>query len=184
MPFTAPIPPPGEQPLAPTPYSDLAETTGAAAMANRFRIDRSSATDEFGLACQRLIPWSGGEETPVGAMACFLRPGGDSDPDCHNQDEVMIILAGSGAVTLDGALEPPFRAGDVVVLPRNQEHVVHNTGDTELSWVSLYWPLREPARTGDSSDGTGGTAGAGSADDGAHRTDATASTDENEEVAA
>ncbi|MFB6840838.1 cupin domain-containing protein [Streptomyces sp. NPDC056361] len=165
MPFTAPIPPPGEQPLAPTPYRDLAETTGAAAMANRFRIDRSSATEEFGLACQRLIPWAGGEETPVGAMACFLRPGGDSDPDCHNQDEVMIILAGSGAVTLDGGLEPPFRAGDVVVLPRNQEHVVHNTGDTELSWISLYWPLREPALPTDS-------------------TDDTESTDENEEVAA
>ncbi|CAM5521771.1 hypothetical protein STANM309S_01725 [Streptomyces tanashiensis] len=69
----------------------------------------------------------------------------ESDPDCHNQDEVMIILSGTGSVTLDGAPEPPFRAGDIVVLPRNQEHVVHNTGDAELSWVSLYWPLREPA---------------------------------------
>ncbi|MFE0650235.1 cupin domain-containing protein [Streptomyces sp. NPDC059534] len=171
MPFTAPIPPPGEQPLAPTPYRDLPRTPGAAAMANRFRIDRSSATEEFGLACQRLIPWPGGEETPVGAMACFLRPGGDSDPDCHNQDEVMIILAGSGAVALDGVLEPPFRAGDIVVLPRNQEHVVHNTGDAELSWVSLYWPLREPGLP------TGGT-------DGTDRDDSTDDTDENKEVAA
>ncbi|MFE2014173.1 cupin domain-containing protein [Streptomyces sp. NPDC059491] len=174
MPFTAPIPPPGEQPLAPTPYRDLPRTPGASAMANRFHIDRSSATEEFGLACQRLIPWPGGEETPVGAMACFLRPGGDSDPDCHNQDEVMIILAGSGAVTLDGVLEPPFRAGDLVVLPRNQEHVVHNTGDAELSWVSLYWPLREPALPTDDTDGSRG----------ADTTDRTDTTDGNKEVAA
>ncbi|WP_329119012.1 cupin domain-containing protein [Streptomyces sp. NBC_01353] len=157
MPFTAPILPPGEPAAAVTPYGS-ADTTPPArradrtgeAMAdrspNRFRIDRSSAEEEFGLACQRLIPWPGGDkEPPVGAMACFLRPGGDSDPDCHNQDEVMIILSGAGSVTLDGVLEPPFRAGDIVVLPRNQEHVVHNTGDEELSWVSLYWPLREPA---------------------------------------
>ncbi|MFE5910714.1 cupin domain-containing protein [Streptomyces wedmorensis] len=181
MPFTAPIPPPGEQPLAPTPYRDLPRDPGAAAMANRFRIDRSSATEEFGLACQRLIPWPGGEaETPVGAMACFLRPGGDSDPDCHNQDEVMIILAGVGAVTLDGELEPPFRAGDIVVLPRNREHVVHNTGDTELSWVSLYWPLREPALPTDGTDSANRTDGTDGTD-GTNRPDDTA---ENKEVAA
>ncbi|MEE1817706.1 cupin domain-containing protein [Streptomyces sp. SP18ES09] len=138
----------------------------------RFRIDRSAATEEFGLACQRLVPWPGGDaEPPVGAMACFLKPGGDSAPDCHNQDEVMIILSGTGSVTLDGVLEPPFRTGDVVVLPRNQEHVVHNTGEAELSWVSLYWPLREPApRTGNDTD---------EAHD-AHGTDGT----DNEEVAA
>ncbi|WP_369144972.1 cupin domain-containing protein [Streptomyces sp. R44] len=149
MPFTSPILPPGEPALAATPYRDLPPqpSPGAAPMADRrFRIDRSAATEEFGLACQRLIPWPGGDaEPPVGAMACFLKPGGDSDPDCHNQDEVMIILSGTGSVTLDGTLEPPFRAGDIVVLPKNQEHVVHNTGDVELSWVSLYWPLREPA---------------------------------------
>ncbi|MBB4982034.1 MULTISPECIES: cupin domain-containing protein [Streptomyces] len=147
MPFTSPILPPGEPALAPTPYRDLPPKTGAAPMADRrLRIDRSAATEEFGLACQRLIPWPGGDaEPPVGAMACFLKPGGDSDPDCHDQDEVMLILSGTGSVTLDGRLEPPFRTGDLVVLPRNQEHVVHNTGDTELSWVSLYWPLREPA---------------------------------------
>ncbi|MCT4354579.1 cupin domain-containing protein [Streptomyces sp. Je 1-79] len=157
MPFTAPIPPPGEPAVAATPYggdtttdtTTTAHRTGGA-MAdrtpNRFRIDRSSAKEEFGLACQRLIPWAGADEDPpVGAMACFLAPGGDSDPDCHNQDEVMLILSGTGSVTLDGVLEPPFHAGDLVVLPRNQEHVVHNTGAVELSWVSLYWPLRETA---------------------------------------
>ncbi|MFF0477960.1 cupin domain-containing protein [Streptomyces sp. NPDC004284] len=173
MPFTSPILPPGEPALAPTPYRGLptsphphptstptstpnsptTPTPGAAPMADRrhLRIDRSAATEEFGLACQRLIPWPGGDaEPPVGAMACFLEPGGESDPDRHDQDEVMLILSGTGSVTLDGRPEPPFRTGDLVVLPRNQEHVVHNTGDTELSWVSLYWPLREPAvRTDD-----------------------------------
>ncbi|MFF9852894.1 cupin domain-containing protein [Streptomyces litmocidini] len=155
MPFTSPILPPGEPAPASTPYRGLPPKTGDAPMADRrFRIDRSAATEEFGLACQRIIPWPGGDaEPPVGAMACFLKPGGDSDPDCHNQDEVMVILGGTGSVTLDGRLEPPFRAGDVVVLPRNQEHVVHNTGDTELSWLSLYWPLREPAlRTDNDTD--------------------------------
>ncbi|MGW2492849.1 cupin domain-containing protein [Streptomyces sp. NPDC001606] len=96
------------------------------------------------MACQRLIPWQpGAAEPPLGAMACFLPAGSSSAPDCHDQDEVMIVLAGSGTVTLAGE-DAPCTAGDLVVLPRNHEHVVHNPYDEELRWVSVYWPLHEP----------------------------------------
>ncbi|MEJ2855971.1 MULTISPECIES: cupin domain-containing protein [unclassified Saccharothrix] len=116
-------------------------------MITKFRIDESVAKEEFGLACQRLIPWptdsDSAEEPPLGAMACFLRPGGSSLPDCHNQDEFMLILSGTGTLDLDGE-SASFEKGDLLVLPRNQEHVVHNGSDDEnLVWVSLYWPLRE-----------------------------------------
>jgi mannose-6-phosphate isomerase-like protein (cupin superfamily) len=113
----------------------------------RIRIERGTAAEEYGMACQRLIPWQGAaEEPPVGAMACFLAAGASSDPDCHNQDEVMIILSGSGTVTLAGE-ETPCSADDLVILPRNHEHVVHNPGGQELRWVSFYWPLHEPKGT-------------------------------------
>jgi len=116
----------------------------------KIRIDRSSAAEEFGMRCQRIVPWAGaaGEEPPIGAMACFLPAGSSSAPDCHDQDEVMIITSGTGRVTLDGE-DTTCAAGDLVVLPRNKEHVVHGTGDTELQWVSVYWPLHEPAKAED-----------------------------------
>jgi mannose-6-phosphate isomerase-like protein (cupin superfamily) len=95
------------------------------------------------MACQRLIPWAGQTvEPPVGLMACFLDAAATSDPDCHDQDEVMLILSGSGTVDLAGETTQ-VTAGDVVVLPANQEHVVHG-GAERLVWVSLYWPLHEP----------------------------------------
>ncbi|MFD1830221.1 MULTISPECIES: cupin domain-containing protein [Streptomyces] len=116
-------------------------------MITKIRISLSDASEEFGMACQRLIPWQGaaeGGEPPVGAMACFLPSGSSSEPDCHNQDEVMIVLSGTGR--LDLAQETTdFQAGDLLVLPRNQEHVVHNPTGSLLSWVSVYWPLHEPA---------------------------------------
>jgi len=110
---------------------------------SKFRVDEAVAVPEFGVACQRLIPWTGqDQEPPMGLMACFLQPAGSSDPDCHDQDEVMIILSGHGAVDLPGETAD-VAPRDLVVLPGNSEHVVHNRGDAPLVWVSLYWPLRE-----------------------------------------
>ncbi|MFE5737076.1 cupin domain-containing protein [Streptomyces celluloflavus] len=117
-------------------------------MITKFRLNEDAATREFGMACQRVIPWQGqDEEPPLGAMACFLPAGASSEPDCHDQDEVMIITSGAGRLDLAGE-EGTFEAGDVVVLPRKHEHVVHNPGTDTLVWVSLYWPLREPQPDG------------------------------------
>jgi mannose-6-phosphate isomerase-like protein (cupin superfamily) len=112
-------------------------------MITKFRIEESNAASEFGMACQRIVPWRGqDEESPFGAMACFLPPGADSEPDCHDQEEVMIVLSGTGAVHI-AAEVGSVTTGDVVLIPRNLEHVVHNSGAKTLSWVSLYWPLHE-----------------------------------------
>lgn len=113
-------------------------------MITKLRIDAGAASSEFGMACQRIIPWSGAaDEPPLGAMACFLSPGASSQPDVHDQDEVMLVLAGSGRVRLDDE-HAEIGAGDVVVLERNREHVVTSGDDAPLSWIALYWPLHEP----------------------------------------
>jgi mannose-6-phosphate isomerase-like protein (cupin superfamily) len=112
-------------------------------MITKFRLDERAAVPEFGLACQRLIPWpEQGAEPPLGLMACFLAPGTSSDPDCHDQDEVMLVLSGRGNVDLAGD-NTEIGPHELIVLPGNHEHVVHNDGDDALVWVSLYWPLHE-----------------------------------------
>lgn len=118
-------------------------------MITKFRIHEGAAVSEFGMACQRILPWQvqeGQEEPPFGGMACFLQAGAASAPDCHDQDEVMVILSGSGSLDLAGE-RAEFTTGDVLVLPRNKEHVVHNPGPATLTWLSVYWPLHEPKRT-------------------------------------
>jgi mannose-6-phosphate isomerase-like protein (cupin superfamily) len=116
-------------------------------MITRLPVGEAHATPEFGMACQRLVPWAGAQqgaqEPPFGAMACYLPAGGASDPDCHDQDEVMIVLSGLGDVEIAGE-RAPATAGEMVVIPRNRQHVVRNPGGETLVWLSLYWPLREP----------------------------------------
>jgi len=117
----------------------------------KFRVEEAAAESEFGMACQRLVPWAATtEEPPFGVMACFLPPAGKSDPDCHDQDEVMIIVAGHGTVSIAGDSDT-VTTGDFVFIPRNREHVVTNPHAETLTWISCYWPLHEAApRTGSS----------------------------------
>jgi mannose-6-phosphate isomerase-like protein (cupin superfamily) len=117
-------------------------------MITKFVISQASAEAEFGMACQRLVPWTDGiEEPPLGAMACFLPAASDSAPDCHDQEEVMIVLSGTGTIRI-GDESAPITTGEMVAIPRNTEHVIHNpTGET-LSWFSFYWPLHENAGPG------------------------------------
>jgi mannose-6-phosphate isomerase-like protein (cupin superfamily) len=114
-------------------------------MIAKFRIDAANGEPEFGMVCQRLVPWTGaGEDPPLGVMACFLPRRSESAPDCHDQDEFMIVLTGEGDIEIAGEHEP-VAAGEAILIPRNRRHIVRNTADTHLTWVSVYWPLHEPS---------------------------------------
>jgi len=108
-------------------------------MVAKFEISDANATPGFGMACQRLF--DGTERAgmqPFGAMACFLAQGGTSEPDCHEEEEVMIVLAGTGVLDVAGEREE-LSPRDVVVLSPNQQHTVVNSGEKTLEWVSIYW---------------------------------------------
>lgn len=108
-------------------------------MVNKFEMSEANAAPEFGMACQRLFDASGRQrELPFGAMACFLPPGGSSEPDCHDEEEAMIILSGSGQVEVAGEAER-IVSRDVVRVPGNSRHTVVNSGAETLVWVAIYW---------------------------------------------
>lgn len=118
-------------------------------MIQTFTIDQAAAAREFGTSTQRLVPWRGQpEEPPFGQMALFLDPGAETDPDRHNQDELVIVLSGSAEVRL-GDDSVRIGRGQMAFLPRNSTHVIGNPGDEQLVWISVYWPLREPTAGGD-----------------------------------
>jgi mannose-6-phosphate isomerase-like protein (cupin superfamily) len=118
-------------------------------MIGKLHISEASALPELGMVCQRLLPGIDGTGEPrepsFGVMACFLPSGKQSDPDCHDQVEVMVVLSGSGAVDIAGE-ETTVDVGEMVAIQRNCEHVVRNSGGATMSWLSFYWPLHEPVR--------------------------------------
>jgi methionyl-tRNA synthetase len=69
-------------------------------------------------------------------------PGGRSNPDHHDETEVMVIVRGVGRLVVDGrvAAEP----GTVVRFEPFETHVIENTGHDELVFFTMYW--RDPAQ--------------------------------------
>lgn len=104
-------------------------------------ISRGSALAEYGTACQRIFPDAVADDT-FGSMACWLAPGTSTAPDEHNQRELLIVLSGDGAITVDETRHS-LTAGDVLMIEREYPHVIH-AGSAELHWISVYWPRIEP----------------------------------------
>jgi uncharacterized cupin superfamily protein len=76
----------------------------------------------------------------LGASVDTLPPGKRSCPYHlhHAQEEMFIVLAGSGTLRVAGQ-ELPLKAGDVIFIPPGPEypHQIINTSDAPLSYVSV-----------------------------------------------
>jgi quercetin dioxygenase-like cupin family protein len=92
-----------------------------------------------------VLPWSEIETPPFGAMNCIISPGGASNADKHNQDEIIFVYRGIGEVDVTGELLE-IQAGDVVYIPKNLQHTIQNKDDgAQLAFFSVWWPRVEPS---------------------------------------
>ncbi len=72
-----------------------------------------------------------------------LPPGAGIGLHVHeNEDEVYVILAGSGALN-DGKTEQPIRAGDSVLTGKGEAHSIRNTGPDNLEIMAFIACYRE-----------------------------------------
>ncbi|NLU80645.1 class I tRNA ligase family protein [Micromonospora sp. HNM0581] len=79
----------------------------------------------------------------VGSSWGRIRPGGHTNPDRHDETEVLVFLGGTGRLLVDGVHHDVGR-GTVAVLEPFDSHVIENTGQEDLVFFDLYW--RDPAR--------------------------------------
>lgn len=82
-------------------------------------------------------------EAPFGGMICHIEPGEVTDRDFHDQSELFMVVTGSGSLITDSETIA-IGSGDIFALPRKVPHVVENTADTILIFVSIWWPRNEP----------------------------------------
>lgn len=75
-----------------------------------------------------------------GSMAVELYAPRGHDPQTpHKQDELYVVISGSGAFVNDGARQP-FGPGDVLFVPAGVEHRFENFSDDFQTWVIFYGP--------------------------------------------
>jgi methionyl-tRNA synthetase len=96
------------------------------------KYDREALHEAFG------IGMSGIDGLGVGAGWGRVAPGGRSGSHHHDETECFVIVAGRGDLLVDGgrhAVEP----GTVTLFEPFESHVLENTGNTDLVFLTQYW---------------------------------------------
>jgi methionyl-tRNA synthetase len=83
------------------------------------------------------------DDVGVGSSWGRIAPGGRTNPDRHDEVEVLVVVSGSGQILNRGAHHDISR-GTVVVLESFDAHIIENTGDEDLVFFDFYW--RDPTR--------------------------------------
>ena len=77
-----------------------------------------------------------------------VAPGGGTPVHQHDCEEVFVILAGAGTLTIEGA-ERPFESGSTVIVSPGAIHQVINTGPDELVYLAILGMSPVELRTAD-----------------------------------
>ena len=90
------------------------------------------------------IPGPNGERYAVGMERGSLRllvyaPRGNDPQTPHQQDEVYIVVKGTGTF-FDGKQRIPFEPNDILFVPAGAEHRFENFSDDFVAWVVFYGP--------------------------------------------
>ncbi|MFI1487218.1 class I tRNA ligase family protein [Streptomyces sp. NPDC020747] len=84
------------------------------------------------------IGLTGVEGLGVGADWGRVVPGGKSLSHRHDETEMFVIVQGHGELVVDGVRHPAV-PGTLALFEPFESHVLENTGDTDLVFLTQYW---------------------------------------------
>ena len=79
-----------------------------------------------------------GAEHGLSSLAVWVQrieAGGATPPHRHDCEEVVVIQEGAGTLIMYGR-EHSFRAGDTLIVPRNEVHQIINSGSATLQLLA------------------------------------------------
>jgi mannose-6-phosphate isomerase-like protein (cupin superfamily) len=98
---------------------------------------------EYGCDLRRLYPWGKVAEPSWGGCIASVRPNESTTRHAHDEFETFIVLSGRGRMTI-GSESEQLVDGDVVFIPKNQEHEFLNLSDQQpLVFLSVFWDSPE-----------------------------------------
>ncbi len=100
-------------------------------------IEQQPVDMEGAVGCKVRSLLSESDGTPTFAMRQFeVAPGGHTPKHHHAYEHEVFVLEGTGTV-LEGDVEHPLSAGDVVLVSPDDVHQFRNTGDGPLKFLCL-----------------------------------------------
>ncbi len=68
---------------------------------------------------------------------CRILAGEKSDAHSHFESELFFIISGDGLIIINNESQP-VHLGDLIRIPSFANHVIHNTGKNDLTFLSIY----------------------------------------------
>lgn len=69
----------------------------------------------------------------------YYRPRGADQQEPHDQDELYVVMAGTGTFNLDGT-RTPFKTGDMLIAAAGTPHRFEGFSDDFGAWVVFWGP--------------------------------------------
>ncbi|RKR43236.1 class I tRNA ligase family protein [Paraburkholderia sp. BL17N1] len=102
------------------------------------QMETNELRDAFGIQLESL----GERQLACGASVFpsygVVKAGTQSAHHRHDECEVFVILSGAGEIVSEGKAHP-VHAGSLIFIRPFEEHVIRNTGSSDLHFVDLYW---------------------------------------------
>ena len=96
---------------------------------------------EYGIRMRRVYQVNEGPfHPPFGSAWAFIEPGNQSAPHAHKEEETFYIVKGTGVIVI-GTEEREVRAGDTVYIPAHETHVLINSSQDELVFITVWWDI-------------------------------------------
>ena len=102
------------------------------------KLDPETFVNAYNVDLQILYPWEGVVEPPFGAAWAVLAPGESTKPHAHQECETFFIARGTGVFAI-GDQRFDVEPGHVTFHEPFHNHVLTNTGDEEMLFLTVYW---------------------------------------------
>lgn len=105
------------------------------------KLDPSSYVQAYNVDLQLLYPWEGVISPPFGAAWAVLAPGESTKPHAHQECETFFFARGRGVFSI-GDERVDVEPGDVTFHRPFHNHVLTNSGDEDLLFLTVFWEDR------------------------------------------
>jgi len=93
----------------------------------------------------RILQWIAGPKGQASSDCCSscivkFQPGSSAKPphSHHDCEESIFVLSGAGEMLLEGGKTQPVKAGDFLLMRKNEIHMLANTGREEMKAICFY----------------------------------------------
>jgi mannose-6-phosphate isomerase-like protein (cupin superfamily) len=93
----------------------------------------------------RILQWITGPKGQISSGCCSscivkFRAGASARPPHSHRDceEAIFLLSGDGEMLLENGRSEPVKAGDFLLMRKNEIHMIRNTGNEEMKVLCFY----------------------------------------------